>query len=520
MRNLHCLLAIVRADLTMRLRSPRFWIVLGLLLLGTLSFFPSPDQGYLTASVNGHYRANYSSAWVGMIIALMISVLLSVAGFYVIRGTVTRDIESRVWQLMVVTTMTRRTYLFAKWFSHVLVLLLMSALCLAAGLAMQWVRAEDRSLDLLQLIKPLLVITLPMLAMTAACAVWFDLLPLLRRTAGNVIFFFLWVTSLSLGAAFAEHDHSHFNSAFMSDPSGIVLFVRDLDRTVAPQLPERNVDGFCLGCGLQKDKPEARFTWQNWQPRLIDLPARALWLVLALLAVAAAAPLLDWAGERAGPAVEKEGRQASRTRPLRLITRVLAPLQATLLGRMLSAEILLTLRQRRTLWWLAAFSACLMQILAPLPVAALGTALSWMLWLDILAHAGLRDEETGTGALVFTAPGAVWRILTARWLTLVVLLWLATLPAMLRFAPLQPYAAVAVLLIGVSLASWGLAFGALWRNARPFEIVLCALAYHAMSGGVILNVATDPLKACILHATALPIAIALLIWRWPRLVRP
>jgi len=517
MNKLHCLLAIARADLTMRLRSPRFWVVLGLLLLGTLSFFPSPDQGYLTASVNGHYRANYSSAWIGMIVALMISALLSVAGFYVIRGTVTRDIDTRVWQLLVVTTMTRRTYLLAKWCAHLAVLLLMSAVCLAAGLAMQWVRAEDRTLDLFEVIKPLLVITLPMLALTAACAIWFDLLPPLRRTLGNVVFFILWVMSLSLGAAFTDHDQSHVDSAFMSDPGGIVLFVRDLNRTVAPQLPGRKVDGFCLGCGGHIGKQGDRFTWQHWQPRLIDLPARFMWFALALLAVAAAAPLLDWAGARAAPLAGQDGGLTPRNRPLRLVTRALAPLQASLLGRLVSAEILLTLRQRRVLWWIVACGACLMQVLAPPPVAALGIVLSWLLWLDILAHAALRDKETGTESLVFTASGAVWRILSARWLTLIALIWLSTLPAMLRFSVSTPQAAVAVVLIGLSLATWGMAFGALWRNARPFEVALCALAYHALNGGTILNVAIEPMKTCILHATVLPFAIGVMLWCWPRL---
>lgn len=517
MNKLHCLLAISRADLTMRLRSPRFWVVLGLLLLGTLSFFPLPDQGYMTAGVNGHYRANYSSAWVGMIVALMISVLLSLAGFYVIRGTVTRDIDTRVWQLLVTTTMTRRTYLFAKWCAHMVVLLMMSAACLCVGLAMQWVRAEDRTLDVLELVKPLLVITLPMLALIAACAIWFDLLPPLRRTLGNVVFFFLWVASLSLGAVFVDDDRSRVDSAFMSDPGGIVLFVRDLNRDVAPQLPERKVDGFCLGCGEHIGKQGDRFTWQHWRLRAVDLPARAMWVALALLAVAAAAPLLDWAGSHSAPSAGQDSRRAPHNRPLRLITRALAPLQAGLFGRLLSAEILLTLRQRGMLWWLAIFGAGLMQVLAPSPAAAVGVILAWMLWLDTLAHAALRDKETGTEALVFTAPGALWRILGARWLAQFALVWLSTLPAMLRFSVGMPPAAAAVALAGFSLAVWGLAFGALWRNARPFEVALCALAYHALNGGTFLNVAIDPWKTCILHATVLPLAIGLLLWCWPRL---
>ena len=37
MSALHCTAAIAKADLIMRLRSPRFWVVLGLLVLATWS---------------------------------------------------------------------------------------------------------------------------------------------------------------------------------------------------------------------------------------------------------------------------------------------------------------------------------------------------------------------------------------------------------------------------------------------------------------------------------------------------
>ena len=517
MNSIHCLLAIARADLIMRVRSPRFWVVLGVLVLLSCGFFPSSDQHYLTAAVNGNHRALYSSAWIGMLIALLVSTLLAPVGFYVIRGTLTRDIETRVWQLMVVTTMTRRTYLFAKWCSHLLTLLLMAGACLATGLVMQWIRAEDRNIDLIELIKPLLFISLPMLAMTAACAIWFDMLPPLRRTAGNILFFILWVASLSIGIA----DEAHWkgkaaDTSFGSEPAGMVVFLRDLNRNVGPLLPEHSVEGFCLGCGEHDNKPVQTFTWQHWQPRLMDLPIRVFWLFAAMLAVAAAAPLLDWAAARAEVA-EPNGKKPPRNRPLRWLTRLLAPLQHSLLGRMVSAEILLVMRQRRIMWWLFMFGFCLMQAIGEPQVAAIGVMLSWLMFLDVVAHAALRDKETGTSELVFTAPGATWRVIGARWLSLLALLWLFTVPGMLRFAAHAPDISLLILLVGSSVLTCGLALGALLRHARPFEALFCALAYYGIQGGAILNVVTNPQHVALLHACALPVAALIIFLRWPKL---
>ena len=40
--------------------------------------------------------------------------------------------------------------------------------------------------------------------------------------------------------------------------------------------------------------------------------------------------------------------------------------------------------------------------------------IAWLIALDVFARAGLRERDTGTSALVFTAPGAGWRLLAAR----------------------------------------------------------------------------------------------------------
>src|SRR5688572_7980213 len=90
--------AILQADLRERSRAVRFWVVLGLVCAGTWWAFPAPDAGYLTVSFGGGLRGAYSSAWVGMVIALFVGTMLSLAGFYLVRGTVVRDFETRVWQ--------------------------------------------------------------------------------------------------------------------------------------------------------------------------------------------------------------------------------------------------------------------------------------------------------------------------------------------------------------------------------------------------------------------------------------
>ena len=176
--------AIVRADFRERSRSTRFWVVLAGMAAFTWSFFPPADAGYVTVAV-GSSRGLYSSAWIGMVLGLMYSSMLALFGFYIVRGTVTRDFETRVWQLLVATPMTRPAYLLAKWTSHMAVFLLIVAAGLAVGLAAQWHLGESTALSPWQMMLPSLVFAMPALALTAFFAILFDLLPWLRRSGGK-----------------------------------------------------------------------------------------------------------------------------------------------------------------------------------------------------------------------------------------------------------------------------------------------------------------------------------------------
>src|SRR5688500_2270094 len=108
------------------------------------------------------------------------------------------------------------------------------------------------------------------------------------------------------------------------------------------------------------------------------------------------------------------------------------------------------------------------------------------------------------------------RLLAARMLVAVGLAWLAVLPAMIRMAVTHPQAALATLLVGASLALWGLASGALFRNARLYELVLLGACYVSAQGALVLNVLVAPATTLAWHAALLPAALLLLAFGWQR----
>ena len=509
--------AIVLADLRERSRSTRFWVVLGLVGLLTWGCFPGIETGRFTVGFDSDQRAAYSSAWVGLVLGLMYSTMLSSIGFYLVRGTLVRDFDTRVWQLLVATPMTRAGYLLAKWTSHMAVLGLIMLVGLAVGVAAQWVRAEDHAFNLFELFKPVVVLALPSLALSAFFAVLFDLVPWLRRTAGNVVFFFVWIfLFVAMGATIDPHKSAWAHATWISDPSGIVMVMRDLATQVALSAPWVKVDDINIGFSDHVVTLHL-FQWQQWPMHARDLAGRGLWVLLSVLGVIALAPALDWAAGHTRSAAAGSGVNPGRR--LAWLNRILRPLESTRIGMLLAAELKLVLRQRRAWWWLALLIAWGAQLSGDREAIGIGVIGAWLVSVDVFARAVLRERESGTGPLLFVAAGAVRRLLFARIGVALVLALLAVAPALLHLFASNAVAASALLLAAANVAFAGLALGIVCRNPRPCELLMVALAYAGVQGQGPLAVLTDPRGALHLHALVLPVLIAVVVVLWPRFAR-
>jgi len=507
-------LAILQADLRERTRTPRFWVLLGAMVVVSWYCFPAPEKKYLILAVDSGLRGAYSSAWVGMVLAMAYSLLLGLGGFYVVRGTLVRDIETRVWQLLVATPMTRAGFLLAKWASHMLILSLVAGLGLVVGLVAQYVRAEDRSFDLIEAAKPILFLALPGIAVTAAAALWFDLLPWLRRTGGNVVFFFGWMLALSGGVAQLEANGASARTTWLSDSSGLMVAARDFQRVRTQQTGKEADFGFSLGSSRADDGVRT-FEWKRWDPRPMDLVGRALWVLLALGGVLAAAPMLDWAASRG------IGARARSTagRQLRWLDGLLKPFARGAFGVLAVAEFKLALRERKLWWWLAALVLFGVQLFGSAKALQVALLLSWLLPIDLLARSVLRERDNGTGALVFSAPRMLGRLLGVRFAVGSALLLGLSLPGLLRLGASQPLALLAALAAIASIVSWGLALGALLRNARLFELLLVGSIYVGLQGAPLFDVGAGAPSTLLWHGAALLPAWLALAWAWPRMAK-
>jgi hypothetical protein len=68
--------------------------------------------------------------------------------------------------------------------------------------------------------------------------------------------------------------------------------------------------------------------------------------------------------------------------------------------------------------------------------------------------------------------------------------------------------------VGLSVALWALALGALFRNSRPFELSLLVAGYISVQGALVLNTLAAPQTTLLWHTALLPLAAAVLVVSW------
>jgi hypothetical protein len=413
--------------------------------------------------------------------------------------------------------MTRSGYLLAKWASHLIVFMLIMLVGLVVGAVAQWMRAEDHAFDLVELVKPVFVLALPALAMTAFFAVLFDVLPWLRRTGGNVLYFFVWIFLFVSTIGLIDPDKSSWaHHTWISDPNGLALVIRDIAATLARVAPGLKTSGISIGSNEIVGRPVV-FAWSHWNLHALDVLGRALWMAVSMLAVVSFAPILDWAAARTRTGGSERGAHPGRS--LRWLDRLLRPLESGSTGMLLAAELKLVLRQRRGWWWLGLTGLWVAQIAGNREVVGIAAIGAWLISVDIFARAILRERETGTGALLFVSAGASRRLLTVRILAALTLACVTIAPALIHMSIVDAPAALALLLTAASVAIGGIAFGVLCRNPRPFELLLVILAYVGVQGGGPLAAIAHPQSAVGMQAIALPALCALLLALWPRFAR-
>ncbi|MFJ9772548.1 ABC transporter permease subunit [Kitasatospora sp. NPDC101157] len=507
--------ALALADFRERRRRPGYLVVLlGTLALGLLAA-PVGDSRWEVFQVTD-LHGRYTSGYVGTVTALGGAVWLSLAGFGIARGTIGRDERSGVGRLLAATPLSRIGYLAGKFVSHLLLFGSMLLALAGTALAVQLIKGDSDRVDAVRLLLPYVLITLPLLAAVAGCAVLFDTVPGLRGGLGAAVWFAVWLV-LVLGA----------QAGGGPDLLGMQRITTSIRQVLTAG--GRPVDGVEFGVGLTADnRVLGTFDWPGLGLGEASGPA-ATGVLLAGAAVGTALLGALWFRRFDGPQAHPDAGPLGSLRPFGSFgaarptgstdptgsdgpaggaaassagpagfaldpTRLTAPRQGRIGYDALLGELRILVRGQR-LWW-AGVVVLAMAAAAVAPDGPSHAVLPFaMLWpLALWSRMGHRADGGSIDQLLDACPSPLRRGLAGLLAGIVPALAVAAVPALRLVGAGQARAAAGALAGALLIPALALLCGGLTRGPRLFQTVYPLLWYgmiNHVSGLDFLGVSGD-----------------------------
>jgi len=428
MHKLHILIQIVRADFLERTRRYSFLITLGVMIyLGYLAV-PSVESNALTVDL-GNLRGIYNSAWIGSMIALISSMVLSLPGFYLVKNAIRRDCDTGVGQIIATTPLSKPLYTLAKMMSNFIFLIVIIAVVAGAAAGMQFIRGESNQLDPWALLAPFLFTTLPTLMLVAAVSVLFESIDFLRGGVGNIAYFVLWTAVITISMSGVSFGSQGVIEEPINDLFGASVIATSMHETAHTAFPDRNLD-LGIGYTIVEGSIET-FLWEGVTWSADVLLARLLWVGVALGITLVSALFFH----RFDPArarrrtLQGKGWLQRLTGPIRSISlpSLIKPHRLSIrlpsfppFGRVLLAEIRLMLKELPWWWYLVSAGLIVAGFGAADEQARRGLLLAVWIWpVLVWSKLGVREKQFRTRSIVFSAPMPLSRQLPATWLAAV-----------------------------------------------------------------------------------------------------
>ena len=482
-----CIRHLAQADFRERVRRYSFLIMLVLTLWVGYLLVPPVDAGYVAgilphdrrSDVDWYLRGVYNSAWIGSMVALLASVLLSLPGFYLVKNAVERDRCTGVGEILATTPLGKPFYTLGKWLSNLALLGTMVGVLAGSALAMQLVRGEVMRVDLWALLSPFLLIVLPTMAVVAALAVLFETIPWLRGGIGNVAFFFLWMAALM--------------TTYQIDLFGLLAVAPQVEaaaRAAYPDHPIWSSFGINPAAGMVDT-----LLWQGTRWTFPLVLQRLSWVATAAGIALVAALFFD----RFDPArrsivlTRKAARHeeaAEGCGSVGVVPMPIASLPGAVLRfrfwRLFLAELRLALKAMPWWWFVGALGLLLTGLFSTVDMSRrLVLPLSWFWPVFIWSAMGIREARYGTGEIVFSSPMLLRRQLLAAWLAGVAVSALTGSGTTVRLILAHEWAGLLAWAIGaLFVPSLALALGVWSGNSRFFEAVYTAMWYVGPVNGL------------------------------------
>jgi hypothetical protein len=496
MKGFRVLYHIVRADFFERFRRYNVLIIIGLTILLTALYLPPQGVGRLSFNVSG-YRGIYNSAWIGATGTILTVIFMSLPGFYLVKNAISRDERTGVGQIIATTSLSKFQYIFGKVISNWVFLAAAAGVAMLSAMGIQLIRGEALRISLSGYLLPYLLLTLPMMALVAAIAVFFESISWLRGGFGNVVFFFVFLLSYWMMAALTfmalpiTMGAGRPSIASIPEPTGALEIFQSISAAGMEHIPDYH-GGLDLGNPFQAYGPINTFEWNGVEWGIPSILGRLLWVGIAVGVASLAATFFD----RFDPSnlvirvLSKETHSrfksiSQHTQPSSPVTLTGMTLSTTasrgsrmnIFVHIVGSEFRLMLKGQRWWWYVVAFGLILVALILPndesrqivLPFVCVWPLLIW-------SRLGNREIQNHTDQLVFSAAFPLRRQFIATWTAGFILALIAASGVIIRLLLGSDWNGVlSVSVAAAFIPAAALAFGIWSGGSKLFEVVYLLL---------------------------------------------
>jgi ABC-type transport system involved in multi-copper enzyme maturation permease subunit len=474
MKTLRVLYQMARADFLERVRRYGFLMMLGLVVwLGYLA-----ASGQMRMRIPPDYIGIVNSAWVGGTMTVAVSFLLGWAGFYIVKGSVNRDYETGVGQIMATTPLSRPLYMLGKWLSNFAVLGVAVLIMLIEGIAMNLLLGTE-GLDLIALAAPLVIIALPCVGLIAALAVLFESLSWLRGGFGNVVYFFAFLFALVASGEITSVGMPGFTINPYIDFSGWQIVGDSVSHAAQAVYPE-STGGFTFSI-TQLDAPKL-FLWNGIDWTTDIYLSRLFFLAVAVGLVMVAALFFDRFNSSRPLLVKQMKTTSISPEPAPVSERIpvssihLTPLAMARtsfhFGALFIAELKLFIKGQPWWWYVVALGLVIAQLSSDIEATRVLLLVAWVWHILILSGLGCRENRFNTRQIVFAAPHPILNQLPAAWLSAFIVTALLGSGALVKFIFMGETFSILGWLTGtLFIPSLALVLGTLTGSGKLFEVL-------------------------------------------------
>jgi hypothetical protein len=468
---------IIKSDYLQRTRSSAFLITLCASLAIAYTFVPEPNASYSTIRI-ADYVGYYNSAWFGYVTAIMTSLFLSLIGFYLVNSSIDNDVHTKVGQIIASTSISNFKYLFTKVLSNFLVLLTIAAMVFIMSILLFFLYNDGFSFELIQFVKPYVIIVIPSLFLISALAIIFEIFFGKYSVLQNLGFFFVFSTLMVFTPKSEEQ--------FSLDIFGSKIIMHQLEQTVRKiSNTSENVD-ITIGYVLANVEKVNKFEFNG-----VDFPtsfiiSRIVWIAFGVLLIFIISHFFHRFNLKERQSIKKVYKQINKPLLLKEINLSALPIPQINYGifPLLKTEFLLLFRKEKKWLWLLNIIGMLLLATLPLKIAhQMVLPILWFLQVSRLSDLTTKETTNNVHYFAFTSYKPISRLLIAQLMSAIILMLLLALPLLVRFGFTFNFLAVSTIILGsVFIVVFAAMLGIVSKGKKLFEVLFFMITYANING--------------------------------------